>query len=60
MSLDTTVLTFGKHKGKTPEQVSDIDPAYIVWLYDTLTPRRCTKSLYLACVELLEEEPEET
>jgi|GEM_PF-4541865 len=26
----TTVLTFGKYKGKTPQQVNDID--YFIWL----------------------------
>lgn len=29
-----TVLTFGKHKGKTIADVIACDPSYVVWLHD--------------------------
>lgn len=28
------VLTFGKYKGRTLDEVSDFDPGYVVWLAD--------------------------
>lgn len=48
--LDHTPLTFGKYKGKTPDQVSNYDPNYLVWLYDTVTDKpTCSKLLRDAC-----------
>ncbi len=47
--LDNTPLRFGKHKGLTPEQVSEIDPHWIVWAYDTINPKICSKTLALEC-----------
>lgn len=38
--LDHTPLVFGKHKGKTPSEVAEHDPSYIVWLYDTWADQR--------------------
>lgn len=31
-SRDFKPLTFGKHKGKTPSKVAEIEPSYIVWM----------------------------
>ena len=47
--LDETPLTFGKYKGKTPEEIAEIDESYIVWLYENVEPKKCSKQLYLAC-----------
>ena len=30
--LDNTVLSFGKHKGKTPNDLLSYDPDYLIWL----------------------------
>lgn len=49
VSLDETPLPFGKWKGRTPEQVADVDPGYIMWLYENVQPKRCSRGLYLAC-----------
>ena len=49
--LDKTPLTFGKHKGRTPEEITDLDPGYIVWMYENISPKKCTRGLYLACEE---------
>ena len=38
--LDHTPLSFGKYKGKTPSEVAEGDPGYIVWLYDTWADQR--------------------
>lgn len=46
---DNKPLTFGKYKGKTPKEISDHDPGYIVWLYDTILPKKCSKELRNAC-----------
>ena len=31
-TVDHTVLSFGKYKSRTPSQISEEDPDYIVWL----------------------------
>jgi len=49
--LDDTKLTFGKHKGSTPKEIATDDPNYIVWMYDTLTTKFCTKRLRDLCVD---------
>jgi len=35
--VDDTPLTFGKFKGKSPEEVSDIKPDYLVWVAETFS-----------------------
>jgi hypothetical protein len=51
--LDHTPLKFGKHAGKTPDQISEIDPSYIVWMWNEWKasgkPPPCSKLLYVAC-----------
>lgn len=49
--LDKTPLTFGKYEGSTPEEIADLDPSYIVWMYENISPKKCTRELYLACEE---------
>ncbi len=34
--LDKTPLRFGKYKGKTPIEVLEIEPSYLVWAYTTI------------------------
>lgn len=48
MSLrDYTPLTFGKYKGTCPQDVAEIDPQYIVWMYETVTNKpTCSEELY--------------
>lgn len=46
---DERPLGVGKYSGKTPNQIADIDPSYIVWMYDTINPKRCSRELYLSC-----------
>lgn len=53
---DNTPLAFGKYKGKSPGEVAEIDPGYIVWLYaETDRKGICSKALYRACKAELEE-----
>ena len=49
IDIDNEPLRFGKHKGKTPEEIAEIDPRYVVWLYDSITPKVRSKTLALAC-----------
>lgn len=57
--LDNTQLTFGKYKGHTPEEVSVIDPSYVVWMFDNIKPAKCSKELRDGCEwELREGEAE--
>ena len=48
--LDHTALDFGKHNGKTPSEISEIDPQYVIWMYQTFESKPCSKALYDACV----------
>lgn len=48
--LDHTPLTFGRYKGRTPDQVAEEDPAYIVWMFKKVTTLpTCSKLLADAC-----------
>lgn len=47
-------LTFGKHKGKTPRQLVDAEPGYIVWLHENI-PSVVTRSAYLDACFILDE-----
>lgn len=50
IDLDHTPLTFGKHKGLTPDQVSEDDPGWLVWAYENVKNRDvCSKTLYDTC-----------
>lgn len=44
-NMDTTPLTFGRYKGKTPFQVLTIDPSYLVWLDREFRPTRISSEL---------------
>lgn len=50
-SIDEIPLKFGKHKGMTPNEIAKVDPHWIVWAYDTINPKICTKELALSCEE---------
>lgn len=47
--LDHTPLTRGRYKGKTPSDVADIDPAYLVWMCDSWQQMPCSILLYDEC-----------
>ena len=50
LRLDKTPLNFGKHMGKTPDEISEIDPSYIVWMYERIQNRpTCSHFLYECC-----------
>ena len=49
MKKDKSKLLFGKYKGLTPEEVSKINPGYIVWMYKTIDPKKCSEKLYREC-----------
>lgn len=50
--LDSQPVDFGKHRGKTPEEICAEDASYIVWMHDTIKPKRCSKKLYLIASEM--------
>lgn len=59
-SIDHTPLLFGKYKGMTPEEISEVDPSYIIWLYLLFSHRVvCSKELYKFCVRVMDKEDEE-
>lgn len=57
--LDHTPLKFGKYRNKTPDEVSDLDPGYVVWMYDTIDPKVCSKLLADSCREDTEADDED-
>ena len=65
VDIDDIPLKFGKYKGKTPNQVAQRDPSYIVWMFKHVessyidTPRVCSKELAEGCeMDIREEEAE--
>ena len=58
MDKDTTPLSFGKYKGKTPEEIAEIDGSYVVWMFENVKQQTCSKELAEAC-EADEREDEE-
>lgn len=46
---DKTPMAFGKYKGKTPEEIANVDPSYVVWMYDTIQPKHCSLDLRNVC-----------
>jgi len=52
--LDHTPLTFGKYRYRTPNQVAEIDPSWIVWAYNNVTNKNvCSKLLANECERTL-------
>ena len=47
--IDHTPLTFGKYAGLTPDEISEHDPSYIVWMYNTARPHKCSEWLKEVC-----------
>lgn len=47
--IDEIPLSFGKHKGRSPADISDDDPGYIVWLYENIEPKIVSKALCKSC-----------
>lgn len=58
---DNTPLTFGMHKGKTPNKIAEDHPGYIVWLYEAIVEQSfVSKALYDSCKQQVEaNEPDE-
>jgi len=44
-------LTFGKYKGKTFDEIADIDPDYILWLDENVKDVKLPKK-WIECVEM--------
>jgi hypothetical protein len=58
--LDVTPLSFGQYRGKTPMQVAQIDPSYIVWMKaNVLDKPTCSRDLALECENRCEPDEEE-
>lgn len=54
---DDMPFDFGAYRGKTPRQVLDADPGYIVYVYENI-PNVVTRGLYLDACFVLEEDPD--
>ena len=51
-----TIITFGKHKGKTLDEISDTDPSYICWLKENVKTIKISKSLAEDCERVVREQ----
>lgn len=47
--VDNIPLEFGRFKGKTPLVLAPEDPRYVCWMYETISPKPCSKELYDMC-----------
>jgi len=47
--LDHTPWVKGKYKGRTADEVAQIDPSYLVWAYEAWSPKPCSAILYKDC-----------
>lgn len=56
--IDFKPITFGANKGKTPEEVSMVNPNYIIWGYDKYGVDFCSAALYNDCKADREKEKE--
>lgn len=54
--FDDTPITFGKYKGKTPDEISDIDPKYLLWLVHETGFSLCSLALIEYCEQEVREE----
>lgn len=49
IDVDNTKLGFGKYQDKTPDELSELDPAYMVWIFQELSVKPCTHAMYILC-----------
>jgi len=54
---DDQPLLFGKYVGKTPKEVLEEDPSYIVWLFDNIE-NQVSQELYEEALDKMAEEPD--
>lgn len=43
--IDFAPLAFGKHRGKSPREIFDFDPGYLVWMHKAIKPARVSDRL---------------
>ncbi len=48
-TIDDTSIAFGRYRGMTPKQIAESDPSYVVWMYDNVMPKPCSKRLRDDC-----------
>ena len=51
MNKPKDTITFGKYKGKTFDEIADIDPYYILWLDKKVKDVKLPKK-WIECVEM--------
>ena len=54
--LDDTPLAFGKYKGKTPDEVSELNPGYLIWMYKEFDNPPMSKAMYEYCCSVKNKE----
>lgn len=53
IKLDHTPLNFGKYRGLSPDELSETDPRYIVWIHKNIKPAPCSDWLAQLCKDEL-------
>jgi hypothetical protein len=52
LDIDDEALTFGKYRGRTPNQVAEVDPSYVIWMFESVKNfQTCSPELYDACLQ---------
>lgn len=57
IDIEDTPIGFGKYADKTPNEVAEIDPGYIIWLNDEAgRTDLVSDEMYDACHDLLDDD----
>ncbi len=56
LNFDKIPLSFGKYKGKTPEEICKEDPAYIEWMERKFRFDYFSRDLWKDALSMLEDE----
>lgn len=58
IDIDKCPVQFGKYKGRTPDEIADTDPSYIVWMWETFASPPCSARLAYLCRQDCDEDGE--
>lgn len=46
LDIDNIPLSFGKFKGKTPNEICEQQPSYICWMWEEMDDAPCSEDCY--------------
>ena len=57
--LDDTKVGFGKYAERTPNEIAETDPGYILWLAEKIVPAVVSRALVELCEQDMRDSEEE-